>query len=206
MSTFRYALLAALAFAAAPAFAAPMTYTLDPNHTQVSFCWNHFGFSNPCANFNTIQGTLVYDAADPARSSVTVTLPLSGLDTHVPALDEHLKLPDFFDAARYPDVSFKSTKVIPGARPGELTVDGELTAHGVTRPVTLAVHLNKIGAQPMLKAPAIGFNATTTIQRSAFGVGAYVPMVSDAVHVRITVEADEASAFAKAMAAMAGKK
>lgn len=183
-------LAASLGLLAVPAFAAPMTYTLDPGHTQVRFCWNHFGFSNPCANMNTIRGTLVYDAQDPARSSVQVTMPLSGLDTHVPALNTHLKEADFFDAAKYPDITFKSTKVIPGAKPDDLTVEGELTAHGVTRPVTLHAHLNKIGEQPMLQRPAIGFNATAEIQRSAFGVGAYVPMVSDAVHISITVEAD----------------
>ena len=183
-------LAAGLGLLAAPVFAAPMTYTLDPGHTQVRFCWNHFGFSNPCANMNTIRGTVVYDAQDPARSSVQVTMPLSGLDTHVPALDTHLKEADFFDAAKYPDITFRSTKVIAGAKPGELTVEGKLTAHGVTRPVTLHAHLNKIGEQPMLQRPAIGFNATAEIQRSAFGVGAYVPMVSDAVHISITVEAD----------------
>ena len=113
---------ASLGLLAVPAFAAPMTYTLDPGHTQVRFCWNHFGFSNPCANMNTIQGTLVYDAQDPARSSVQVTMPLSGLDTHVPALNKHLKEADFFDAAKYPDITFKSTKVIPGAKPNDLTV------------------------------------------------------------------------------------
>lgn len=180
----------ALALLALPAFAAPVTYRLDPGHTQVQFCWNHFGFSNPCANLNTIEGTLVFDAQDPARSSVRVTMPLSGLDTHVPALDKHLKEADFFDAAKYPDITFRSTRVAPGAKPDELDVEGVLTAHGVSRPVALAVHLNKIGEQPMLQVPAVGFNATATLQRSAFGVGAYVPMVSDAIHVRITVEAD----------------
>ena len=183
-------LAAGLALLAVPAFAAPVTYTFNLDHTQVRFCWDHFGFSMPCANMNTIQGTLVYDARDPPRSSVQVTMPLSGLDTHVPALDTRLKEADFFDAAKYPDITFKSTRVIPGAKPDDLTVEGELTAHGVTMPVTLHARLNKIGEQPLLQRPAIGFNATAEIRRSAFGVGAYVPMVSDAVHISITVEAD----------------
>ncbi|NII12298.1 YceI family protein [Oleiagrimonas sp. C23AA] len=181
--------VAALALAPVAAFAAPKTYTLDPGHTQVMFSWNHFGFSNPTANFNTVKGTLVYDAADPAKSHVQVTMPMSSLDTHVPALDEHLKGADFFNAAKYPDVTFKSTKVIPEGDQ-KLKVIGNLTAHGVTHPVTLQVTLNKMGMHPMMKVPAIGFDATATLERKDFGVGAYVPMVSNQIKVRITVEAD----------------
>ena len=182
--------LAPLALVASPAWAAPVTYTLNQGHTQVRFCWNHFGFSMPCANMNTITGTLVYDAQDPSRSSVQVTMPLSGLDTHVPALNADLKEANFFNAAKFPDITYKSTKVVPGAKPGDLTIEGLLTAHGVIRPVTLHAHLNKIGVQPMLHLPAVGFNASAEIKRSTFGVGAYVPMVSDAVHISITLEAD----------------
>ncbi|MHB8310335.1 MAG: YceI family protein [Metallibacterium sp.] len=186
-----HAMLAAgLALLAAPVFAAPVTYTFNLDHTQVRFCWDHFGFSMPCANMNTVEGTLVYDAQDPALSSVRVTMPMSGLDTHVPALNMHLKEADFFNAAQFPDITYKSTKVIPGTKPGDLTIEGLLTAHGVTQPVTLHARLTKIGEQPMLHVPAIGFNATASIERSAFGVGAYVPMVSDAVQISITVEAD----------------
>ncbi len=191
------AALAPLALLALPALAAPVTYTLNQGHTQVRFCWNHFGFSMPCANMNTIEGTLVYDAQDPARSSVQVTMPLSGLDTHVPALNAHLKEASFFNAAKFPDITYKSTKVIAGAKPGDLTIEGMLTAHGVTRPVTLHAHLNKVGVQPMLHLPAVGFNAGTVIKRSAFGVGAYVPMVSDAVQISITLEADALKSTAK---------
>ncbi|HVC02048.1 MAG TPA: YceI family protein [Steroidobacteraceae bacterium] len=187
----RLFLAVALALPALPAFAAPVTYTLNQGHTQVRFCWNHLGFSMPCANMNTIEGTLVYDAQDPATSSVQAIMPLSGLDTHVPALNTHLQQADFFNAAKFPDITYKSTKVIPGAKPGDLTIEGLLTAHGVTQPVTLHAHLNKIGEQPMLHVPAIGLSAGAEIQRSAFGVGAYVPMVSDAVRVSITLEADD---------------
>jgi len=117
-----------------------------------------------------------------------VTLPLADLDTHVPALDEHLKKPDFLDAGKYPTVTFKSTKVQPlGGH--KFKVTGDLTVHGVTRPVVLAATLNKIGPHPMSKAQSIGFDATASIKRSDFGVGAYVPSVSDEITIRITTEA-----------------
>lgn len=181
--------LAALLGASFAAQATPVTYKLDPSHTMVLFSWNHFGFSNPTANLGIGEGTVVYDEAKPANSSVEVSLPLANLDTHVSALDEHLKKPDFFDAAKYPVVTFKSTRVEPLGG-NKFKVTGDLTVHGVTKPVVLDATLNKAGMQPMLKVPAIGFDATATIKRSDFGVGAYVPNVSDEVQIRITTEAE----------------
>ena len=192
MHTFKHLVLAGLLAAvgfiqAGAAQAAPVTYRLDPDHTMVLFSWNHFGFSNPTADFGLGQGTLVFDEQHPAHSSVDVTLPLSRLDTHVSALDKHLKEADFFDAGKYPTVTFKSTTVQPlGAH--KFKVSGELTVHGVTRPVVLDATLNKVGINPMTKAQSIGFDATATLKRSEFGIGAYVPMVSDLITIRITTE------------------
>ena len=184
-----FATLLAGLLVALPAVAKPITYSLDPDHTQIRVVWNHFGFSHPSANFTHVTGTLVYDAEDPARSSVRVDIPMSGLDTHVAALDEHLKGADFFDIAKYPQAHFASTAVREAGK-GRLTVTGDLTVHGVTRPVTLEVTINRIGMQPMRKVPAAGFDATATLKRSDFGVGAYAPSVSDEVRLHITVEAD----------------
>ncbi|MDF3982604.1 YceI family protein [Luteibacter sp. PPL554] len=187
MRALRYLALAGLLATAGTAVADPATYQLDPTHTMVLFSWNHFGFSNPSADLNNVQGTLVYDEKDPSKSSVDVTLPLSGLDTFVPKLDEHLKSADFLDATKYPNITFKSTKVSAAGK-GKLKVTGDLTVHGVTKPVTLDVTVNKVGDHPMLKVPAVGFDATATLKRSDFGVGAYVPNVSDEIKVRITTE------------------
>lgn len=197
--SFRYMLFAGLIASGAAAQAAPITYTLDPGHTMVLFTWTHFGFSKPTANIGNVDGTLVYDEAAPTKATVEVTLPLSALDTHVPALDEHLKKPDFFDAEKYPTITFKSTKVVAAGK-GKLKVTGDLTVHGVTKSETLDVTVNKIGEQPMLKAPAAGFNATGTIKRSDFGIGAYAPNVSDEITISITTEALESSAFKAKMA------
>lgn len=180
--------LAGLLGVAASAQAAPVTYQLDPNHTMVLFSWSHFGFSHPTANLALGSGTLVFDEQQPQRSSVQATLPLAGLDTHVTALDSHLKKPDFFDADKYPVVTFKSTAVEPLGN-HRFKVTGELSVHGVTRPVVLQATLNKLGAHPMSGAQSIGFDATGSLRRSDFGVGAYVPNVSDEIAIRITTEA-----------------
>jgi len=187
MRALKYLALAGLLGAAVSVQAAPVTYKLDPSHTMVLFSWNHFGYSNPTADFGLGEGTLVFDEQHPAASSVQVTLPLAMLDTHVPALDKHLKEPDFFNADKYPVVMFKSTAVQPLGG-NKFKVTGNLTVHGVTKVVVLDATLNKIGPHPMSKAQSIGFDATASIKRSDFGVGAYVPNVSDAVNIRITTE------------------
>ncbi|HEY8327174.1 MAG TPA: YceI family protein [Rhodanobacter sp.] len=187
MRALKYLALAGLLGAAVSVQAAPVTYKLDPGHTMVLFSWNHFGYSNPTADFGLGEGTLVFDEQHPANSSVEVTLPLARLDTHVPALDEHLKKPDFLGADQYPTATFKSTAVQPLGG-NKFKVTGNLTVHGVTRPVVLDATLNKVGPHPMTKAQSIGFDATASIKRSDFGVGAYVPNVSDELSIRITTE------------------
>lgn len=181
-------LIAALLAFAGSAFAAPVTYKIDPNHTNVIAQWSHFGFSNPIANFGKADGTIVYDAENVAASSVQVTLPLSGLNSFVKAFDEHLLSADFFDAEKFPAATFKSTRV-EAAGEGKLKVTGDLTIKGITKPVVLDVTLNKAGEQPMAKRAAIGFDATASVKRSDFGVDKFTPAVSDEVSLRITTEA-----------------
>jgi polyisoprenoid-binding protein YceI len=183
-------------FAAAGAQAAAEKYDIDASHSGVVFGWNHFGFSNPTARFDKIEGSVLLDQADLTRSSISVTLPLESLDTGVAKLDEELKGPTFLDAAKYPTITFKSTKV---EKVGEnrLSITGDLTVHGVTRPVTLDAKVNRIGIfeiPGVVKVPAAGFDATTVIKRSDFGVTKYVPYVSDELPVRITLDAKQAQA------------
>ena len=105
---YRFA-LASLLFAAGFAHAGQVTYKLDPNHTNVFAEWSHRGFSRTVAHFGQVDGTLVYDADNVGASSVQVTLPMSGLETFVPDFNEHLRSDDFFDAAKYPTATFRST-------------------------------------------------------------------------------------------------
>jgi polyisoprenoid-binding protein YceI len=193
----RIALASALALASAPVFAG--SYTLDPGHTQVVFSWNHFGYSNPSAQFGTVEGTLEFDQANPTKASVNVTIPLASVNSNVEKLNEHLQSPDFFDAAKFATATFKSTKVEKGATADHLKVTGDLTLHGVTKPVVLDVTVNKVGEHPMRKAAAAGFDASTTIKRSDFGIIKYVPNVSDDIKVHITSEAIDSKAYAESL-------
>ena len=193
----RSLLAVAIALTSVPAFAA--TYTLDPQHTQVQFTWNHFGFSNPAAVFGKIDATLDFDQTDPTQSKVSVTIPLDSVNSNVAKLNEHLDSPDFFDAAKYPNATFKSTKVEKGATPDQLKVTGDLSLHGVTKPVTLDVTVNNVGEHPIRKAPAAGFDATATVKRSDFGISKYIPGVSDDIKIHITTEAIDAKAYAASL-------
>jgi polyisoprenoid-binding protein YceI len=150
--------------------------------------WSHFGFSNPIANFGQAEGAIVYDADNVAASSVEVTLPLAGLDSFSSDFDEHLRSADFFDAGTFPTITFKSTSV-ESAGGNRLKITGDLTVKDITRPVVLDATINRFAEHPMAKRPAAGFDATTTLKRSDFGVGAYAPNVSDEVELRITTEA-----------------
>jgi polyisoprenoid-binding protein YceI len=192
---FRRCLLAAtLLFASGSAFAT--TYTLDPNHTQVQFTWNHYGFTNLVGQFGKIEGTLEFDAADPTKSSVTATIATASVDSNVKKLDDKLVSSDYFDVAKFPTATFKSTKVEKGATPDKLKVTGDLTLHGVTKPVTLDVTVIRVGDHPMRKAAAAGFDATATLKRSDFGITNYLPMAADEVKIHVVAEAVEAKAFA----------
>ena len=180
-------LAASLLLAVGAAQAAPLTYKLDPNHTIVHASWEHFGYSRPVANFGQVDGTLVYDADKPAASSVNVVLPLAGLESFVPDFNEHLRSADFFDAAKWPAATFKSTKV-EALGNGKLKVTGDLTLRDVTKPVVLDVKLNKAG-EGRNGQPKIGFDATTTIKRSEWGIAKFIPNASDAIEIRISTEA-----------------
>ena len=179
-----------LALATGPALAS-QPYAIDPSHTQVEFTYSHFGFSNITGRFDKVESEFAFDAVDPSRSSVKVTIPVDSISTGVEKLDGHLLSADFFDAQKYPTATFTSTGVTVAGE-GKLAVAGDLSIHGVTKPVVMDVTINKVGEHPMSKKPAAGFDASFDIKRSEFGVGGYAPAVSDEVRIEITVEAQKA--------------
>lgn len=168
--------------------AAATEYHLDPQHTSVVFSWDHFGFSHPSADISDVTGKLVFDKDKPEQSSVDVTLPVKNIDTHVKKLNEEFMGKDYFDVKQYPQATFKSTSVVSKGD-NKYDVQGNLTLKGITKPVVLHAVLNKQDMHPMVKKQAIGFDATTEINRSDFKLDKYVPSVGDKVTITLSTEA-----------------
>lgn len=169
------------------------TYNFDPNHSSIAFTYDHLGFSESHGLVRGVTGTIVLDAADPAKSTVEASFPLSSIVTVAPALDEHLRTADLFNSADGSAViSFKSTKVDLDEDGDEAKITGELTMNGVTKEVVLDTELLKAGTHPMTNKSAVGFDAETKIKRSDFNLGFATPAVSDELKIEISVEAEKA--------------
>jgi len=183
----KLALVLALASIAGSALAAPQTYAIDPTHTQPRFEYNHFGYSNQMHSFDKTSGTIVYDKAA-KTGSVDVTIDAKSVNTGYPLFNEHIQDEDFFNTAKYPTITFKSTAVkFDGDKP--VSVDGNLTIKGVTKPVTLTLTSFQAMPHPIMKKDAIGANAVTKIKRTECNMGKYAPYVSDDVILQIPLEA-----------------
>ena len=179
-------LTALVAFAAA-AQAAPSTYNIDNSHTYPHFTYSHLGYSIQTHKFDKTSGKVVMDF-DAKTGSVDVTIDATSVNTGFPLFNEHLQGADYFDTAKHPTITFKSSSMkFKGNTPVSLT--GDLTVKGVTKPVTLEVTHFKCMPHPMLKAPACGANATANIKRSDFNMGKNAPFVSDEVTLTLAIEA-----------------
>lgn len=167
--------------------AAPVNYTLDPNHTYVLWRINHLGFSNPSGKWMA-GGNLILDKDNPKNSQVKATIDLANIITGIPELDKHLKGKNFFDVAQFPTASFVSNKIdITGKTTAK--VHGILTLHGLSKPITLNVTFNKAAVSPVSNKDTVGFSATTLLKRSDFGITTLIPEVSDEVKINIETEA-----------------
>ena len=170
----------------ASAFAAPTTYKSDANHTFVRFSYNHQGFSTQESRFNKVSGEVTFDPANKS-GSVDISIDTKSVDTGSDAFNEHIQGADFLDTANYGTATFKSTAVkFDGDKP--VSVEGNLTLKGVTKPVTLTITTFKSG-QNMMKKDAIGADASTKLSRTAFNMGKYAPLVGDEVTLSIAIEA-----------------
>jgi polyisoprenoid-binding protein YceI len=177
-----------LALAAPLALAQTSTWTSDPNHSEVDFSISHLTVSNVHGRFGHVNATINYNEADVSKSTVTATIDVTGVDTGEEARNNHLKSPDFFDIATYSTATFTSTSV---AKTGNgLAISGNLTLHGVTKPVVLTADGPRGPAPGMDHKPHAGFSANTIISRSAFGIGAKFPgaVVGDDVKLDIELE------------------
>lgn len=183
------AVLAALA--STPALAEAEKYVLDASHSQIVFNYNHLGYSTTWGMFSGFDGEILFDQANPAASSVTVSFPVKTMLTGWEARFDHFMSPDFFGAAEDEMVTFTSTAIeVTGENTAKIT--GDLTLNEVTKPVVLEAVLNQVGDHPMEGKPWAGFSATTTLVRSDFDLGQFAPFVSDEVEVQISIEAMKA--------------
>jgi polyisoprenoid-binding protein YceI len=183
-------LAAALALGASSAFAADK-YVLDASHSQVLFSYNHLGYSTTYGMFSGFEGEIMFDADAPANSSVSVSMPVMSMLTGWEQRTGHFMSDDFFGAAEGDMVTFTSTGIeVTGDNTAKIT--GDLTLNDVTKSVVLDAKLNKSGDHPMAGKPWMGFDATTTLVRSDFGLGAFAPAISDEVALNISLEAMKA--------------
>ena len=184
-------LAAALVALPLAAQAEPEAYALDASHSQILFSYNHLGYSTTWGMFSGFEGDIQFDQEDPANSSVTVSFPVRSMFTGWEGRFEHFMSADFFGAAEDEMVTFASTSIeVTGDSTANII--GDLTLNGVTKPVTLSATLNQAGDHPMEGKPWAGFDATATLLRSDFEVGAFAPFVSDEVQLQISIEAMKA--------------
>jgi polyisoprenoid-binding protein YceI len=169
------------------------TYTVEPIHAMVMFGVSHFGFSNYYGQFPGATGTLTLDAANPAASKLMVSVPVANVWTDSDKLTGELKSADWLDATRFPAMTFKST-AITVTGPTTADVTGDLTIHGVTKPVTLKATFKRGGVFPLNKKYMIGFDAVGHVKRSEFGVSKYVNFgLGDDVDLIISAPFEKAS-------------
>jgi polyisoprenoid-binding protein YceI len=163
------------------------TYLLDPSHTSTAARVVHFGFSKTTVMFDKVEGSFSYDPAKPEASKLNVTIDTASLSSGFALRDTHLKGDKWFNVAAHPTISFASSQL---TRTGPATADlaGNLTIMGISKPVLLKVKFNGVG-ESMTKKTTVGFEATTSLKRSDFGMTAFAPAIGDTVDILIDVEA-----------------
>lgn len=183
----------ALAVTTVASAALPSQWQLDDSHTRVGFSVNHLGFSTTMGHFNDVKGVVNYDVKAPSKTNMSFTIATDSIDTNWDARDEHLKKAEFFNVAKYPTMTFKSTSV-KFINPQQAKVTGDFTMLGQTKPLTLDVTLNKIANSPLTKEPVIGFRATGNIDRAAYGMTAFADGITTNVPIQIDGELIEKKA------------
>lgn len=167
--------------------ALPTHWQLDNSHTRVGFEVEHLGFSTTMGRFDKVDGSLNYNMKTPNKTQMNFVIDTDSINTAWEARDKHLKTDDFFNVAKYPTMTFKSTQVT-FINPQQAKVTGDFTLLGQTKPVTLNVTLKKIANSPMTKEPVIGFRATGNINRAAYGMTTFADGITTNVPIQIDGE------------------
>lgn len=179
-------LLLSMLLASVGVQAAPETYVIDTNHTKPRFSYSHFGYSTQLSRFDSVSGKITIDKSA-KEGSLEVVINTTSVNTGYALFNEHIQGPDYFDTAKFPTATFKSSKV--NFKDDKVSsVDGTLTIKGVSKPVTLTVSSFMCMPHPMAKKEACGANASVVVKRSDFNMGKNVPYVSDEVTIDIPVE------------------
>lgn len=163
-------------------------YAADKAHAFLKFTYFHQGYSRPILGFNAFDARLTLSPEGLAHSKVFVNINPASVDAGTELFHQHLVSAKWFDTEKYPEIRFVSTSVVPGSERSKWKLNGTLTIKGITKPVTLDVTLNRAGYGWWTNDPMIGFSARTTIKRSEWGMGEYVPQISDEVDVMIELE------------------
>lgn len=163
------------------------TYEADQGHAYVTFSYSHMGYSHPELRWGETNATIVFDNEAPENSTLSVSIPVSSIDSGVDKFDKHLMSSDFFEAETYPTITFESTDV-EQALLGSGSVTGDLTIKGVTKPVKFKGKITKVGKNFQSGNDMFGVSASGYVKRSDFGVDAYTPNVGDDVKIKIEME------------------
>jgi polyisoprenoid-binding protein YceI len=180
----RALIFAAAVFAAGAAQAEPVTYVLDPAHTQVAFSIDRFGFNRVLGQFDQVEGELILDEANPANSSVHAIVQIASIDAGNATREEHLRGDRWLNAAQFPTMEFRSTSVLL-VSDTRAEVTGDLTLLGQTHPLTLDVTLNRLADAPNNQRRTAGFSATGELSRAGWGSTTAANLIGDAVSIQI---------------------
>ncbi len=178
-------LLSTVAFLVFSAFTVSAQWKVDPAHSRLGFTITHLGISDVSGSFKKFDVTVNSTKPDFSDASISLTADVSTIDTDIEMRDKHLKSADFFDAEKFANITFKSTG-IKSAGKNKYKLTGDLTMHGVTKPVTMDLTYRGTIDNPMNKKPTAGFQLTGIVKRSDFGIGAGfpAPMLSDEVVIK----------------------
>lgn len=179
--------LSYLSIVSLPVQAAAETFIIDPQHSYIQWRVNHLGFSTQTGKWY-INGTITLDKDKPQASKVAITIKIADMVTGIPDLDKHLKDKLFFNVAQYPIANFVSNKVDVIDNTNAI-IHGTLAIHGVSKPISLPIKLNKVGKNPINDKLTVGFSANTKLKRSDYGISTFIPSVGDEVTINIEVEA-----------------
>ncbi|AWN41336.1 YceI family protein [Methylobacterium durans] len=165
----------------------PGAYLLDPAHGKITWSVSHLGYSTYYGQITDVAAQASLDPKEPGKSRITVTIGIDSVNGLNDKLNQHLKTPDFFDAAKFPTATFTSTSVEPTS-PTTARINGDLTLRGVTKPVSFDATFNQAGISPVDKKYTVGFDGRTVLKRSEFGINAFLPVLGDEVSLRLEGE------------------